>query len=346
MVSGSDHDHPPPVGTASHCQKTWSATADSLLESASNATSIARLLAASTRESGAWLNALPISSLGLRMDNNTIRVAVGPRLGSPLCRPHTCHHCGAAVDHLATHGLSCRWSEGRHHRHAAINDILHRALSSAKIPSRLEPSGLYRSDGKRPDGITIVPWKNGKLLVWDATCPDTYAPSYSPLLPVKLVLWRPKRRRGSAASIAIWSPATLLRQWPLRPQVPSGLGPPSSCGSWATVSDRSLERSNPPPTSSSISQLPSREGTQHLSWVPSAILQTLRTFSRLSFCLFVYCNYYYYYYYYYYCIFIINCIFIIHFIFIKKKIIIVVYYYKRAAAWSVTGPGSGERSDS
>ena len=41
-----------------------------------------------------------------------------------------------------------------------------------------EPSGLYRSDGKRPDGITIVPWKNGKLLVWDATCPDTYAPSY------------------------------------------------------------------------------------------------------------------------------------------------------------------------
>ena len=179
-----DHDHPPPVGTASHCQKTWdahkvSATADSLLESASNATSIARLLAASTRESGAWLNALPISSLGLRMDNNTIRVAVGLRLGSPLCRPHTCHHCGAAVDHLATHGLSCRWSEGRHHRHAAINDILHRALSSAKIPSRLEPSGLYRSDGKRPDGITIVPWKNGKLLVWDATCPDTYAPSYS-----------------------------------------------------------------------------------------------------------------------------------------------------------------------
>ena len=25
----------------------------------------------------------------------------------------------------------------------------------------------------------MVPWKCGKLLVWDATCPDTYAPSYS-----------------------------------------------------------------------------------------------------------------------------------------------------------------------
>ena len=66
-----------------------------------------------------------------------------------------------------------------------INDIIHQALSSAKIPSRLEPSGLYRSDGKRPDGITIVPWRRGKLLVWDTTCPDTYAPSYSTLATIE-----------------------------------------------------------------------------------------------------------------------------------------------------------------
>ena len=112
------------------------------------------------------------------MDDDTIRVAIGLHLGSSFCRPHVCAHCGVEVDSLATHGLSCRWSEGRHHRHAALNAILHRALTSACVPSRLEPSGLYRSDGKRPDGITVVPWKNGKLLVWDATCPDTFAPSY------------------------------------------------------------------------------------------------------------------------------------------------------------------------
>ena len=77
--------------------------------------------------------------------------------------------------------MSYRKSEGRHHRHAALNDIIHRALSSAKVPSRLEPTGLLRSDGKRPDGVTLVPWECGKSLIWDATCPDTFAPSYTSL---------------------------------------------------------------------------------------------------------------------------------------------------------------------
>ena len=52
-------------------------------------------------------------------------------------------------------------------------------VSAAHIPSRLKPSGLAQADGKCPDGITLAPWKCGQLLVWDATCPDTYAPSYA-----------------------------------------------------------------------------------------------------------------------------------------------------------------------
>ena len=76
------------------------------------------------------------------------------------------------------HGLSCRFSTGHHYRHAALNEIFHRALTTSHIPSRLEPTGLDRSDGKRSDGITMVPWKNRNLLVWGATCSDTYAPSH------------------------------------------------------------------------------------------------------------------------------------------------------------------------
>ena len=67
--------------------------------------------------------------------------------------------------------------------HAALNSIISRALSSADVPSRLEPPGLSRSDGKQPDGVTIIPWSSGKLLVWDATCPDTFACSTSVCLP-------------------------------------------------------------------------------------------------------------------------------------------------------------------
>ena len=153
--------------------------AEQLLDEASDDVSRARLLAAATKEPGAWLHVLPVSSLGLRMADYSLRIAVGLRLGTPICSPHLCHHCGAEVDVFGRHGLSCRKSEGRHHRHAAVNDIIHRSFVSAHVPSRLEPPGLLRLDGKRPDGVTVVPWRCGKLLVWDATCPDTFAPSYS-----------------------------------------------------------------------------------------------------------------------------------------------------------------------
>ena len=64
--------------------------------------------------------------------------------------------------------------------HAALNDI-HRALTSAHVPARLEPQGMLRSDGKRPDGVSVVPWRSGKCLVWDVTCVDAFAPSYRSL---------------------------------------------------------------------------------------------------------------------------------------------------------------------
>jgi hypothetical protein len=79
---------------------------------------------------------------------------------------------------LSHHGLSCIKSAGRISRHSCLNDILKRAFSSANIPCILEPTGVLRDDGKRPDGITIIPWKKGKSLVWDVTCTDTLAPSH------------------------------------------------------------------------------------------------------------------------------------------------------------------------
>lgn len=56
-----------------------------------------------------------------------------------------------------------------------INNIVKRSLAAAQILSMLKPTGLCRADGKRPDGVTVIPWKTGRTLVSDATCTDTFA---------------------------------------------------------------------------------------------------------------------------------------------------------------------------
>jgi hypothetical protein len=75
-------------------------------------------------------------------------------------------------------GLSCKCSAGRGARHQQLNDLIYRALRQADIPAIKEPAGLVRSDGKRPDGLTLVPWQGGRCLTWDATIVDTFAASY------------------------------------------------------------------------------------------------------------------------------------------------------------------------
>lgn len=135
---------------------------------------LARLHAAAKPESGAWLHALPSPHMGTLLDDDSLRVAVALRLGCPICEPHTCI-CGAKVEANGLHGLSCTRCAGRRPRHHAINEIIRRALVSAEVPCVLEPPGLSRTDGKRPDGLTLIPWQRGRCLIWDATCVCTFA---------------------------------------------------------------------------------------------------------------------------------------------------------------------------
>ena len=88
------------------------------------------------------------------MDEETIRVAVALRLGIDPGNTHTCR-CGANVDPSGVHSLVYRHAPGRAARHHALNDCIFRALGTAKISATKEPSGLVRTDGKRPDGCTF-----------------------------------------------------------------------------------------------------------------------------------------------------------------------------------------------
>lgn len=168
-----------PFATA---QKIWDAPLvdvqeAKVLSAAPDQAGKARLIAAAAPHSGAYLLARPCASLGTRLDNSSLRIVVALRLGAPVCLPHVCV-CGAAVDCSGRHGLSCRKSAGRLSRHSAVNELIKRALMSAEIPSRLEPKSLTQHDERRPDGLTLSPWSNGRCLAWDFTCPDTLAPSH------------------------------------------------------------------------------------------------------------------------------------------------------------------------
>ena len=42
----------------------------------------------------------------------------------------------------------------------------------------MELTGLSRPDGKRLDGLTLVPWSAGKNIIWEVTVFDTLAAFY------------------------------------------------------------------------------------------------------------------------------------------------------------------------
>ena len=111
---------------------------ESLLENAATSLEKARLLAVAHHDSGAWLNAFPISALGLRLDDSEVQIAISLRLGLPLCSAHMCASCGAAVDERGLHGLSCRFSKGRFSRHSALNDLVKRSTAHRSLPQRWE----------------------------------------------------------------------------------------------------------------------------------------------------------------------------------------------------------------
>ena len=191
------HGQLPPEENNRSSQRNWDSASievgkSILREKFTDPQNKARLNAATAPHGSDWLFALPITAFGLRLDDEAIRMAVGLRLGVPLCEPHQCH-CGSAVGALGTHGLCCKKASGRMSRHQFINDIIYRASNKAGVPAIKEPTGLIRTDGKRPDGLTLYPWRDGRNLAWDVTVIDTFAASYITSSAV---------RAGGAAEIA------------------------------------------------------------------------------------------------------------------------------------------------
>ena len=80
----------------------------------------------------------PIANCGLHLDDETIRLAVGVRLGTKICHTHTCP-CGALVDDLGLHCFVCRKGNGKQTRHSLFNEVIWRSFLRAKIQASKEP---------------------------------------------------------------------------------------------------------------------------------------------------------------------------------------------------------------
>jgi len=71
--------------------------------------------------------------------------------------------------------------------------LVERSFAAAGVPVTKEPVGLLQTDGKRPDGVTLVPWQKGKSLCWDVTVTCPLADSY---------IDRAAQEAGAAAEMA------------------------------------------------------------------------------------------------------------------------------------------------
>jgi len=75
--------------------------------------------------------------------------------------------------------------------HHALDDIISRAFASAKIPVTKEPSGLFRSNGKRPNGLTLISWQRYLSLTRDVAFATTLADSLH--FSICIISWRRSR---------------------------------------------------------------------------------------------------------------------------------------------------------
>ena len=81
------------------------------------------------------------------------------------------------MDSLGTHGLHCSRIIDHHSRHSAVNEVVKRAMVSAKNAVHLATAEICRADRKRWMGLLSRLY----ILIWDITCLHTFAPSHQQL---------------------------------------------------------------------------------------------------------------------------------------------------------------------
>lgn len=116
----------------------------------------ARLLSVSGDGASLWLGAVPSASLGYILDAREFTTALKLWFGMNIYdAPFACPGCGAAMDLVGYHALSCTHLGSFGVRHNALRDVFLRFLSLAGIEAEREASSLLPGTAARPADILL-----------------------------------------------------------------------------------------------------------------------------------------------------------------------------------------------
>ena len=134
-----------------HVQKTWDdpimkAAMDTITAAARTDIDLARLKAASYHHPGDWLYAAQIASVGLKLTDAEIQVAVFQKLGASACCPHLCLWQG---DRRQVPPWPLLYEERcKTARYAMLNDAIWKEVERAQVQANNEPVGLCHTRRK------------------------------------------------------------------------------------------------------------------------------------------------------------------------------------------------------
>ena len=138
-----------------------------------------RLLSLTLPQSGAWLFAPPIPSLGLYLQPSDFRVALKYRIGVPLyIEERNFPYCqNGRLDKLGDHALSCYDRGDMISWHDRVRDRIFAACSIANLAPVCEQKNLIPDNNSRPEDVYLPSWSAGQPSALDVTITSPLQPN-------------------------------------------------------------------------------------------------------------------------------------------------------------------------
>ena len=146
-----------------------------LLDIAPDTRSKALALSSALTQAGAWLNAIPSTTLGLHLQDKEFRLCLQYWLGLRMFEDGAlCPICQRVADALGDHHVGCGRNGDRILRHDSIRDALFSAAQSAALAPRKEAPSLIPGSSSRPADVYLRYWVRGQPAALDVTVISTF----------------------------------------------------------------------------------------------------------------------------------------------------------------------------